>query len=103
MSGVEVLAVTASVDQLVAVVYSISKTLYEVGNALSNVPLDINDLSHDFETLSEELKSLYALLDTSNARCVDHVYTLIANAMGRVLRYAGKLTGFFESWGGKIL
>ena len=43
MSGLEVVGAIASVVQLAKVVISISKQLYEVANALSNVPSDIKD------------------------------------------------------------
>lgn len=81
MSGLEVVGSIASVIQLAGAVYAISKTLYEVGDALSNAPSDIKDLARDLETFSEELHLLSSLLDGKH-RYSDRVYSLTAKILG---------------------
>ncbi|KAG4430749.1 hypothetical protein IFR05_013770 [Cadophora sp. M221] len=81
MSGLEVVGSIASVVQLAGTVYAISKTLYEVGDALSNAPADIKDLARDLETFSEELHLLSSLLDGRH-RYSDRVYGLTAKIIG---------------------
>lgn len=58
----------ASVAQLAGVVYSISKQLYEVADAISNAPSDIKDLAHELEIFHEELLLHARLATEENAR-----------------------------------
>jgi len=81
MSGLEVVGSIASVIQLAGAVYAISKTLYEVGDALSNAPSDIKGLARDLETFSEELHLLSSLLDGKH-RYSDRVYSLTVKIIG---------------------
>lgn len=82
MSGLEIVGVVASIAQLAAAVYGISKTLYEFSDALSNAPSDIQDLAHDLETFSQELNLLYNLLENKNSRYSDEVHRLMAKIIG---------------------
>lgn len=49
MLGLDVIGSAASVLQLAAIDYSISKTLYEVGDTLFNTASDIKDLARGLE------------------------------------------------------
>ncbi|KAF5872502.1 putative binuclear zinc transcription factor protein [Botrytis fragariae] len=80
--ALEVIGGIASILQLAGTVYTISKTLYEVGEALSNAPSDIKDLARDLETFSEELRLLSTLLHGKDGRYADQVYRLTAKIIG---------------------
>jgi hypothetical protein len=73
---------TASIAQLAGTVYTISKTLYEVGDALSNAPSDIKDLARDLETCSEGLNLPSCLLGRKNSRYSNRVCRLTAKVIG---------------------
>jgi len=78
----EVIGSVASVAQLASTVFKISKTLYEVGDALSNAPIDIKDLARDLETFAEELNLLSSLLDNKTSRYSEQVHRLTAKIIG---------------------
>ncbi|ATZ55774.1 hypothetical protein BCIN_12g03350 [Botrytis cinerea B05.10] len=80
--ALEVIGGIASIAQLAGTVYTISKTLYEVGEALSNAPSDIKDLARDLETFSDELHLLSTLLHGKDGRYADQVYRLTAKIIG---------------------
>jgi hypothetical protein len=82
MSGLDTIGGIASIAQLAATVYTISKTLYEAGEALSNAPSDIKDLARDLETFSQELYLLSSLLQGRNEKYADQVYRLTAKIIG---------------------
>ena len=89
--ALEVIGGIASIGQLAATVYTISKTLYEVGDALSNAPSDIKDLARDLETFSEELNLLSTLLDGKDGRYADRVYRLTAKIIGDCASICAKI------------
>lgn len=89
MSGLEVVGSIASVAQLAGTVYSISKTLYEVGNALSNAPSDIKDLAGDLERFSEELHLYARLLDKKHYD--DQFHRLTAKIIGECATICTKI------------
>jgi hypothetical protein len=90
MSGLEVISSIASIAQLAGNVYAISKTLYEVGNALSNAPSDIQDLARDLETFSEELRLLSTFLDQKKGYA-DQIHRLTAKIIGDCAKICVKI------------
>lgn len=80
--ALEVIGGIASIAQLAGTVYTISKTLYEVGESLSNAPSDIKDLARDLETFSDELRLLSTLLHGKDGCYADQVYRLTAKIIG---------------------
>jgi hypothetical protein len=89
MSGLEIVGSIASVAQLAGTVYTISKTLYEVGNALSNAPSDIKDLAGDLERFSEELHLYARLLDKKHYD--DQFHRLTAKIIGECATICTKI------------
>ena len=89
MSGLEIVGSIASVAQLAGTVYAISKTLYEVGNALSNAPSDIKDLAGDLENFSEELHLYARLLDKKHYD--DQFHRLTARIIGECATICTKI------------
>jgi hypothetical protein len=65
------------------VVYSISKQLYEVGDALAHASSDIKDLAHDLEIFAEELTLHATLVNAGNSHYSDQVNRLTAKIIGR--------------------
>jgi hypothetical protein len=91
MSGLEVIGAIASVVQLAQVVYEISKSLYEVRNALANASSDILYLAHDLEIFSEKLQLHASLVNAANHQYSDQVNRLIAKIIGRCATICRKI------------
>ncbi|KAE9371464.1 hypothetical protein N431DRAFT_24725 [Stipitochalara longipes BDJ] len=91
MSGLEVVGSVASVVHLAQVVYEISKSLYEIGNALATTPSDILDLAHDLELFSEEVHLHTTVVITANHRYSDQVNRLTAKTIGRCATICKKI------------
>ncbi|ESZ91527.1 hypothetical protein SBOR_8098 [Sclerotinia borealis F-4128] len=89
--ALEVIGGIASIAQLAGTVYTISKTIYEVGEALSNAPSDIKDLARDLETFSDELHLLSTLLHGKDGRYADQVYRLTAKIIGDCATICAKI------------
>ena len=81
----------ASVLQLAQIVFEISKSLHEVGNALANTSSDVRDLAYDLELFSEELHLHATLVSAANHRYSQQVNRLTAKIIGRCATICGKI------------
>jgi hypothetical protein len=87
MSGLEIVGAMASAVQLAGVFYSISKQLYEIANALSNAPSEIQDLARDLEVFHDELILYADLVNERKASCSRSISRLTA----RIIRHCGEI------------
>src|SRR3954452_21855658 len=85
MSGLEVVGAVASITQLAGLVYSISKQLYEVSNALSAAPSDIKDLARDLEVFHSNLAK------DRNLSCSNQIIRLTIKIIGRCAEICVKI------------
>jgi hypothetical protein len=63
MSGLEVLGGIVSIAQLAGVVFTISKSLYKAGDALSNAGTDIIGLASDLSDFSDQLQVYHRVIE----------------------------------------
>ena len=62
---------------------TISKTLYEVGDALSNAGTDIIGLASDLKDFSDQLQVYHWIVEERDGRYLDEIYRITANIIGK--------------------
>lgn len=97
MSGLEIVGAISGISNLAAIVFQLSKTLYEVGGSLANASSDIQDLARDLETFSEELHLLASLFDGGSNRYSTRIYDLVTKIIGDCAVICNKINKILDN------